>query len=55
MKKSLYAILVILLTAIGANALAAKCDVPVKRVATETEDKTSNDNQNGKNYNSRER
>lgn len=48
MKKSLYAIIVIVLSAIGANALASMLDVSVHRVTVETNDKTGNDNMNGK-------
>ncbi len=44
MKKSLYAILVILLSAIGANALASMLDVSVHKVTIETNDKGSGPN-----------
>lgn len=45
MKKSLFAIAVILLSSVGANALAAHFDYSVKKVAIETEDNTSSDNE----------
>lgn len=45
MKKSLSAVLVVILTFIGANALAAKLDFNVKKVATETQDTTGTDNE----------
>lgn len=44
MKKSLYAILVILLTSIGAEAIASKLDMNIQRVATQTTNDASNDN-----------
>lgn len=44
MKKSLYAVLVIVLSTLGANALAAKFDFNVERVSIETNDKTGNTN-----------
>lgn len=46
MKKSLYALLVIFLSVVGANAFAAKIDINVKRVAVETDDQSSNQNGN---------
>lgn len=49
MKKSLYALLVIFLSIMGANALAEKIDINVKRVAVETDDQGSS--QNGNNGN----
>ena len=48
MKKSLYAIIVILLSAIGANALASMMDVQVQKVVSETNDKTGSDNEKGR-------
>ncbi len=47
-KKSLYAILVILLSIIGANAFAAKLDKNVQRVVVESNDNTGNDNHGSK-------
>ncbi len=44
MKKSLCAILVVILSALGANALAAKLDINVEKVTIETSDKSGNDN-----------
>lgn len=49
MKKSLYAIAVILLSMIGANALASKIDVNVKKVSIETTDTTGSQNGTGEN------
>lgn len=46
MKKSLYALLVIFLSIMGANDLAAKIDINVKRIAVETDDQGSNQNGN---------
>lgn len=48
MKKSLYAIIVIILSSIGAHALASEFDINVKRASIETTDKTGNDNYGGK-------
>lgn len=48
MKKSLYAILVVLLSSVGANSWADKIDHNVKRVTVETSDNTGNDNFGGK-------
>lgn len=48
MKKSTYAILIILLSCIGANAWADKLDISVKKVSIETSDKTGNENFGGK-------
>lgn len=47
-KKSLCAILVILLSLVGANALAAKMDNNVQKVATQSTDDAANDNHGGK-------
>ncbi len=47
MKKSLYAVLVILLSLIGAHALASEFDLGVKRVSIVTNDQTSNGNDGG--------
>lgn len=44
MKKSLYAIAVILFSAIGANALASKLDINVRKVSIETNDDGGSDN-----------
>lgn len=44
MKKSLYALLVIALSSVGANALAEKFDMNIKRAVTETADKGSGSN-----------
>lgn len=44
MKKSLYAIIVVILSALGASALAAKIDMNVEKVTIETSDKSGNDN-----------
>ena len=48
MKKSLYAILVILLTFVGAHALASEFDVNVNKSVSSTSDSTSNDNEGGR-------
>lgn len=48
MKKSLYAILVILLSLAGANVLAAKLDQNVQKVVIESSDNTGNDNFGGR-------
>lgn len=48
MKKSLSALLVVLLSAVGANALASKLDMAVHKVSIETNDKTGNDNAGGR-------
>jgi hypothetical protein len=48
MKKSLSAVLVIMLSLIGANALAAKVDGNVEKVAKQTSNTTGNDNFGGK-------
>lgn len=45
MKKSLSAILVILLSLIGANALASKIDFNVNKVIKETSDSTGDKNE----------
>ena len=45
MKKSLSVVLVLVLSLIGMNALAAKLDFNVKRNVTETNDKSSGDNE----------
>jgi hypothetical protein len=45
MKKSLSVLLVLVLSLIGMNALAAKLDFNVKRNIAETSDKTSGDNE----------
>lgn len=45
MKKSLSAVLVIALSLVGANALAAKFDVNVRKVAIESNDKTGSENE----------
>lgn len=45
MKKSLSVLLVLVLSLIGMNALAAKLDFNVKRNVTETNDSTSSDNE----------
>jgi len=47
-KKSLYAALVILLSVVGANALASILDLHVHKVATETSDKGGAANKGGK-------
>ena len=49
MKKSLYAILVILLSTIGASALAEKLDKNVQRVVVESSNDSGNQNGNGSN------
>ena len=46
MKKSLYAIIVVLLTSIGAHALAAIADVVVEKVSSESFDDSSHQNGN---------
>lgn len=48
MKKSLCAIIVILFSSIGANAWAAKFDLNVNKVLTETNDNAGSDNGRGK-------
>jgi hypothetical protein len=48
MKKSLSAVFVIMLSLIGANALAAKVDGNVEKVARQTANTTGNDNYGGK-------
>ncbi len=45
MKKSLSAILVIILSMVGAKAFAAKVDVNVKRAVQETNDSTGDKNE----------
>lgn len=45
MKKSIFAIAVILLSFLGANVLAAHLDYSVKKVATETEDNAGSENE----------
>lgn len=45
MKKSLSAIMVIILTTLGASALAAKLDINIKRVAVESQDSTASENE----------
>lgn len=45
MKKSLSAILVMLLSLAGASALAAKLDINVRKVAVETKDQTGSENE----------
>lgn len=44
MKKSLYAVIVVLLSLVGANALAAIMDFNVERVTVESIDGTGNTN-----------
>lgn len=48
MKKSLYAILVIILSTMGASALASKLDMNVRKVSVESNDKGGTDNGRGK-------
>lgn len=48
MKKSFSAFLVILLTFLGANDLAARMDVQVEKTVPETTDKGGNENQGGR-------
>lgn len=55
MKKSLYAIIVVILSALGASALAAKIDMNVEKVTIETSDKSGNDNASEKNRVTREK
>ena len=55
MKKSLYAIIVIILTLFRANAMAAKFDLNVERVANESQDNTGNDNAGNDNRVTREK
>lgn len=47
MKKSLYAVVVILLSAVGANALASLIDIQVQKVVQETNDKGGGANSRG--------
>ncbi len=54
MKKSLYAIVVVLLSAIGANALASMMDKTVEKISTETTDGKGTGNGSGKNGITRE-
>lgn len=49
MKKSLSVVLVLVLSLIGMNALAAKLDFNVKRNVSETNDKTGSQNGTGGN------
>lgn len=48
MKKSLYAILVIVLSTVGATSWADKLDHNVKKVTVETSDNTGNENFGGR-------
>lgn len=48
MKKSLYALIVVILSTIGAHALAEKVDMNVQKHVARTMDKTGNDNAGGK-------
>jgi len=48
MKKSLSIVLVLILTAIGAEALASMLDMQVNKVVSETNDKGGTDNKGGR-------
>jgi hypothetical protein len=55
MKKSLTAIIVMLLSLIGFNAIASACDLNTEQGASRSSDRTANDNHNGKNGHTREK